>query len=242
LISASQGTKKAPAPRPNKRQRITSSNDATGRSKSKPFSASKPTPDDAAPAKSMDGEMDEFMRTMKPRTKKGPAWTNDEPVPAQASADQFFRSKKTSTLVPDDAASPDFDASPEASGTGMSDLNWLRQRMSGVVDQAGKIFDQSDDEMGEPEPELEQASAIDVCPVFTPFVCGLSDSYHDTAVQEDVDPVKKTILETSRLFVRNLVFSCTEDELRRHFEPFGEVSQVSFHYYVKAFRCFATLP
>lgn len=41
------------------------------------------------------------------------------------------------------------------------------------------------------------------------------------------DPVKATILETSRLFLRNLAFSCTEDELRELCEPHGTVSQVS---------------
>ena len=42
------------------------------------------------------------------------------------------------------------------------------------------------------------------------------------------DDTKDTILQTSRLFVRNLAFSCTDEELADLFKPFGEISQVSF--------------
>lgn len=41
------------------------------------------------------------------------------------------------------------------------------------------------------------------------------------------DPTKETILQTSRLFVRNLAFSCTDADLVEFFSPFGEISQVS---------------
>lgn len=34
------------------------------------------------------------------------------------------------------------------------------------------------------------------------------------------------IRTTGRLFVRNLVFSCTEDELRRRFDEYGPVDEV----------------
>ena len=45
--------------------------------------------------------------------------------------------------------------------------------------------------------------------------------------KETKDPTKETILQTSRLFVRNLAFSCTDAELAELFKPFGEISQVS---------------
>ena len=44
--------------------------------------------------------------------------------------------------------------------------------------------------------------------------------------EQPQDPTKETILQTSRLFVRNLAFSCTDDELRDLFLPFGEINQV----------------
>lgn len=38
--------------------------------------------------------------------------------------------------------------------------------------------------------------------------------------------MKETVLQTSRLFIRNLAFSCTDEELAELFRPFGEISQV----------------
>lgn len=38
--------------------------------------------------------------------------------------------------------------------------------------------------------------------------------------------IYEAIMSTGRLFVRNLVFSCTEDELRRRFDEYGPVDQV----------------
>ncbi|KAF8549405.1 hypothetical protein OG21DRAFT_1470054 [Imleria badia] len=40
------------------------------------------------------------------------------------------------------------------------------------------------------------------------------------------DSVKETIQQTSRLFLRNLAFSCTDDDLLALFRPFGEIAQV----------------
>jgi RNA recognition motif-containing protein len=41
---------------------------------------------------------------------------------------------------------------------------------------------------------------------------------------------RQTILSTARLFVRNLTFSCTTEELQEHFGRFGQLDQVSFEY------------
>jgi RNA recognition motif-containing protein len=73
--------------------------------------------------------------------------------------------------------------------------------MSKNADVVEKAFEQSDDE-GEP---------------------------HSPPVKEPPkDDTKETILQTSRLFVRNLSFSCTDEELADLFKPFGEISQVKF--------------
>ena len=47
-------------------------------------------------------------------------------------------------------------------------------------------------------------------------------------MKEPKDETKETVLQTSRLFVRNLSFSCTDEELADLFKPFGEISQASF--------------
>ncbi|KAN0136550.1 hypothetical protein V8E53_005597 [Lactarius tabidus] len=82
---------------------------------------------------------------------------------------------------------------------GLTDVEWMRQRMKGGVEDTTdpeKVFEQSDSE----------DQAVDV--------------------PDDEDPTARTILQTSRLFIRNLTFTCTEDELRGLFQPFGTVSQI----------------
>ena len=77
-------------------------------------------------------------------------------------------------------------------------MEWMRQRMRGVGD----------------ADSLEKASKR-------------SDSGEEAhGVAEEKDSTKESILRTARLFVRNLTFTCTEEELRHLFQPFGAVSQV----------------
>jgi multiple RNA-binding domain-containing protein 1 len=85
----------------------------------------------------------------------------------------------------------------------LTDIEWMRQRMKeGVVDADSpeKAFEQSDSE--------EESQGV----------------------SEEKDPTEETILRTARLFVRNLTFACTEEELRPLFQPFGAVSQVRGNY------------
>ncbi|KJA26549.1 hypothetical protein HYPSUDRAFT_198832 [Hypholoma sublateritium FD-334 SS-4] len=94
----------------------------------------------------------------------------------------------------------------------LSDAEWLKQRMSNAVDLEERVFEQSDDDDAlkpkHGQPEIVVAS---------------------TSVSRDdfpKDATKDTILKTSRLFVRNLTFSCTEEDLTELFKPFGEISQI----------------
>ncbi|EIW74821.1 RNA-binding domain-containing protein [Coniophora puteana RWD-64-598 SS2] len=222
-----QGTKDAPAPRPNKRRRLD------------------PTPEDEnAPSKANGGKVDkkkkanvaagkeaeagtensqlaEYMTLMKP--KKGPAWANDAEVshPAAPVPSSSTTAKATSEQSKDsaDANDPPDEEMAEPSphvpdgDEAISDMEWMRRRMAAASTlsqpaedaREEKAFYQSEDEddntrqdstKATPEPEAEK------------------------------DPAKETILETSRLFLRNLTFSCTEEEIREHFQPFGNISQV----------------
>ncbi len=81
----------------------------------------------------------------------------------------------------------------------LTDMEWMRQRMKegvGDADSTAKVFTQSDSEE------------------------------ESRGVSEEKDPTEEIILLTARLFVRNLTFTCTEEELRRLFQTFGAVSQV----------------
>ncbi|KAI0297982.1 hypothetical protein BC826DRAFT_1103303 [Russula brevipes] len=84
---------------------------------------------------------------------------------------------------------------PQESQRELTDIEWMQQRMSGRIDAdvPGEVFEQSDGE--------EQVQAV----------------------SEEKSPADETILRTARLFVRNLTFTCTEEELRQLFQPFGTV-------------------
>jgi multiple RNA-binding domain-containing protein 1 len=82
----------------------------------------------------------------------------------------------------------------------LTDMEWMRERMRrglGDADRPDKAFEQSDSE--------EQ----------------------DQGVSDEKDPTEEMILRTARLFVRNLTFTCTAEELHPLFEQFGTISQVS---------------
>jgi len=89
---------------------------------------------------------------------------------------------------------------PEEAQRDLTDMEWMRERMRiglGDADSPDKALEQSDSE--------EQ----------------------DQGVSDEKDPTEEMILRTARLFVRNLTFTCTAEELNPLFEQFGTISQVS---------------
>lgn len=141
---------------------------------------------------------------MQPKSRKGPSWADAPEAPEDAS---ILTKKGGRQSKPDEEKSQPVEEEPPE---GLSDMEWMRRRMRQDVEAAvpEKAFEQSDDEdMGvEDAPVPEQKE------------------------EERPDPTKETILQTARLFVRNLAFACTEDELRELFQPFGEISQVRCRY------------
>ncbi|KZT68334.1 RNA-binding domain-containing protein [Daedalea quercina L-15889] len=168
-----------------------------------------------------DSHFEEFLQVMKPRTKKGPAWADNDMLsqPAHGNLDAEVvmdkkskrREEKKAEFVTegDDGDTGADDAQLDASAA-VSDMDWFKQRTRAVLDEptaaTERAFEQSDDEEGGAEKGSSEESEEEPPP--------------------PPDPVKSTILQTSRLFLRNLAFSCTEDELRELFEPHGTVSQV----------------
>lgn len=100
-----------------------------------------PSPNDAEQAEvtsekskkdtKQDVERDEFMKIMKPRTKKGPSWANEDPQTSGARA----RVDTAEEPIEEDVPSK-----------GVSDLDWLKRHTSKNVDKVDKVFEQSDDE------------------------------------------------------------------------------------------------
>jgi multiple RNA-binding domain-containing protein 1 len=74
-----------------------------------------------------DSERDKFMKVMKPRTKKGPSWANeDSQAPGTAGK----------VVI----------AEEDVPNKSISDLDWFKKHTSKNVDNVDKVFEQSDDE------------------------------------------------------------------------------------------------
>lgn len=90
----------------------------------------------------------------------------------------------------------------------VSDMEWLRKRSARIVD--GNDAPSS----GQASENVDSAQDTDQ----TALESEQTKSDHELAVEK--------ILESRRLFLRNLLYSCTEDDLRELFEQFGSVEEV----------------
>ncbi|EIN05691.1 RNA-binding domain-containing protein [Punctularia strigosozonata HHB-11173 SS5] len=209
-----QGAKDAPAPRPSKRPRLGPSPAERDTPQASSSTHVKEKEQAMKTKNKKDQQLEEFMETMKPR-KKGRTWANEEPSPsAQPDALRHPDKKSRSTSKNPEGASPDRNVDPtgaddgDQENVGMSDMDWLKKHMSKRVEEveAEKAFEQSDEEDSMDTQDRNKEA--------------------DQAPLEPEDPTRRTILETSRLFLRNLAFTCTEADLEEHFRRFGAISQV----------------
>ncbi|KAH9001924.1 hypothetical protein EDB86DRAFT_3041767 [Lactarius hatsudake] len=188
-VEVIDGANAVPTPRPNKRPRVDTSPTQrdTGSTSNKTRAHSRKSDAPSAKVKGNDASFEEFMEVMLPKAKKSAPGT-DRHV-----ASLLKKGKRSVTHGESE------DPQETVDQQGLTDMEWMRQRMKGGVEDptsSEKPFEQSDSE--------DQAEKV----------------------PDNEDPTVKTILHTARLFVRNLTFTCTEDELRGLFQPFGAVSQI----------------
>ncbi|EAU87398.1 rRNA primary transcript binding protein [Coprinopsis cinerea okayama7 len=189
-----------PDARPNKRRRLASDEPSSGSNTTKlgkPSKSSDPSSSSTAPSTSNSNKhLDTFLEVMQPRN-KGPSWANDAAVP-----------EPVVPAAPAEEADASMEDKPEASAEqeGLSDMEWMRRRMTANVDKVNTaVFEQSDDEEDGKKDAGEKEEVVEAAPA------------------RPEDPTEETIRQTARLFVRNLTFSCTEEELLELFSPFGNV-------------------
>ena len=91
----------------------------------------------------------------------------------------------------------------------VSDLEWMKRHMTQGASTPERVFQQDED--GAP------ATA--------------TTTTDEAEVAQDKDPTTATILQTARLFLRNLPFSCTDAELYELFQPLGEIEQVGVMFF-----------
>ncbi|KAF9064872.1 hypothetical protein BDP27DRAFT_1425381 [Rhodocollybia butyracea] len=185
-VNIVEGLKDAPKPRPNKRPRLDATAIEDAPSKLPKKTKSSPEAGEKSSKSKKDSQLDEFLEVM--HTVKGPSWANEAQPKASTSA---IKLDEPAPMVVDEPVPED-----------VSDMEWMRRRMTEKTDLGEKAYIQSDDE--EDDKEVTQIQPT----------------------EEPKDPTEASILQTSRLFVRNLAFSCSDSELSTHFGQFGELSQV----------------
>ncbi|KAF9126695.1 hypothetical protein BGW39_006442 [Mortierella sp. 14UC] len=105
----------------------------------------------------------------------------------------------------------------------VSDLDWLKSRMAKPADAAtteekeATSGDEKEDEKSDAEASPAPAPKIAQEPPNRPVII---------SAEEEEEQAKNLIADTGRLFVRNLPYTCTEDDLRKLFEKFGPLSEV----------------
>lgn len=157
-----KGIKDAPAPRPNKRPRLgPSPTDELTSTTSKKTSKADAKTDKPVKGKGKVAQLDEYLEVMQPRAKKGPSWANE----AQAHPD--LAAPDTTPKLNDKTAGDDEKPKEEEREEGISDLDWMRRRMTQTVDSVDtvpeKAFEQSDDEMDDASKPAEVLKTISSC-------------------------------------------------------------------------------
>ncbi|KAJ2515605.1 Multiple RNA-binding domain-containing protein 1, partial [Coemansia sp. RSA 1937] len=167
-----------------------------------------------------DPRFKEFLQVMAPRAKNR-TWTNDDYGNWQTDELAAIRGAVTARREQEDDETEQ-DRNDGEDGTdedktvqedahtpeALSDMDWLRMHMNSKLD-----TDDVEDNV-EPEGTAEQKE-----PVAKPQ----SKTSDPTAA---IASTIAQIHETGRLFVRNLPYMATEDDLRTTFEPFGPLSEV----------------
>ncbi|KAH7340634.1 RNA-binding domain-containing protein [Rhizoctonia solani] len=153
---------------------------------------------------------DDFMEAFAHHN-KGPSWLDSDAGTALAS--ETVPNQPAPRVIPSEGESlddEDDDAAGNAESVPMSDLDWMRAKMKKNLDDepsVEKAFYQ-DDSDNEAQAEAERTLPV-------------GDADTPTGPTETTPS-----LQTRRLFLRNLAYVCTEDEIRAEFSRFGTIEQV----------------
>jgi multiple RNA-binding domain-containing protein 1 len=131
-----QGAKDAPAARPNKRPRLDPP------LIDQPLSDKIPTETKVATSKKNNARFEQFSEVMQPRSGRGPSWAND-PLHSNSKAK---RPVTVDTQPSVDDASLVEDGVPGSEG--ISDLEWMRQRMSKALELGGHSEEKGPHQIG----------------------------------------------------------------------------------------------
>ncbi|KAK1422809.1 hypothetical protein QVD17_18098 [Tagetes erecta] len=168
-----------------------------------------------------DLQFQEFLQVMQPRT-KSKLWSNDmlEATQEKDNNKQVQGEREDKKKLNSKSANP-----KEISDKSLSDMDYFKSRVK-------KDWSDSDTDDDDVSGDVQEDDDDD-------DIKGRQISHPETDAEEIVDKPNETddvdepsslededdVLQTGRLFVRNLPYTATEDDLQEHFSKFGSVSQ-----------------
>jgi multiple RNA-binding domain-containing protein 1 len=166
------------------------------------------------------GESDDEYEDIPARHPKGPAQAISAPVDATPAV---VMDGETPALAPGDGPATE---APQVTAEATDD-DWLRSRTSRLLD----LVDPDDPAFAARAPPSMPSAA----PASEPQQSTPDDPQAVVHGPGDVVPVQaentkdaaKLVEKTSRLFLRNLSYKVTEDDVREHFSKFGSLEEVS---------------
>ena len=168
-----------------------------------------------------DAESDEEYETVPKRQRKdSPPKISAAILPTDTTPDATEQSISSEQALPSVA--------PNA-----TDDDWLRSRTNRLLDLVDPDTMQEVQFANKEEAQsvftTEPAAPVSVEPASSSKEVKLpeEDSTPVGEPSDKPDPVLEEISKNGRLFVRNLPYTATEEDLRRHFEPFGPLEEVS---------------
>lgn len=176
------------------------------------------TVEDTVPAVAVpEDESDNEYQVITKKAKTAPEPTQ-LPVNGQPIANDDRTAEAEEDVVDGGEAMEDVQDAPAAEEGPMTDADWLRSRTNRVLE----LVEDDEDPSAtappvrepSPEPQTEEPAPAEV-----------NEEQVDNAAPSEEEEDK--IRETGRLYLRNLHFEVTEDELREHFSKHGALEEVS---------------
>ncbi len=136
--------------------------------------------------------------------------------------------KPTPTLIVENVNQKADEVMTDVNKPSATDDDWLRSRTNRLLD----LMDPEDIVM-EPAASVNP-NAVAETPADQDEAANHKDPVNDNEIQEELveeeldklDPVIEAIKTNGRLFVRNLPYTASEDDIREHFRPFGTLEEV----------------
>lgn len=184
-----------------------------------------------------DPKLEEFLQVMQPRG-KSKLWSNDTLIaPAAEPIGRVEKKREQRKKETEEESAPEVDEAVEkndshnvAKDNVVSDMDYFKSRVKTEWSDSESSDSDEDDEEDEEEEEEEEGEELDKeQPEVNEEQEGEEGVHEDSDGQElaqsnpssNLKDEKEEMLDTSRLFVRNLPFTATEDELEEHFSKFG---------------------